>query len=122
MFVGYRKAAFGHGMGNSFERNFVEGRGPGVMLFSSPPIGIPGGHGAAGEIISISLPNIVVSTPDKLEITIVVNETTEIREFRETLKKEDLKVGERIVVLGVPNDEGQIEAKLIRLMQNLETQ
>src|SRR3989344_915458 len=36
--------------------------------------------------------------------------------FREIIK-EGLKVGDRAVIIGSPNEEGQIEAKMIRIMK-----
>lgn len=76
---------------------------------------MPGGHGAVGEIVSISLPLVVVAGPDNLEKTVVVEENTEIREFRDNITADKLEVGDFIIVLGAPNNEGQVEAKLIRL-------
>ena len=78
-------------------------------------MGMPGGHGAAGKIVSIALPLIVVAGPDNLEKTLVIDEDTEIREFQNTITKDKLQVGDFIIVLGTPNEAGEIEAKLIRL-------
>ena len=114
--VGERRSSFAHRFGDNFERNFKDPRGGGFMPRGFSGGDMPGGHGAVGEIISVTLPNIIVSGPDNLEKTVVVNDSTEIREFRNTLKASDLKVGEFIVVLGSPNDSGQVEAKLIRLV------
>jgi hypothetical protein len=76
---------------------------------------MPLGHGAVGKIVSISLPLVVVAGPDNLEKTVVITDGTEIREFRETVSSDQLQIGDFIIVLGSPNDEGQVEAKLIRL-------
>ena len=38
-----------------------------------------------------------------------------MKKGRETVKKEDLKVGDWVVIIGSPNEKGQIEARLIRL-------
>lgn len=114
--VGERKASFAHRFGDNFERNFKDPRGGGFMQ-RGMPLGaeMPGGHGAVGKIVSINLPLIVVAGPDNLEKTVVVSDTTEIREFRDTLKSDQLSVGDFIIVLGTPNGEGQVDAKLIRL-------
>lgn len=114
--VGERKATFGQRFGDNFERNF---RGPdgGMMFLGFPAEGpMPSGHGAVGEIISIALPNIVIAGPDNLEKTIVIGTDTRVREFQSELNPEDLRVGDHIVTLGEPNKEGQIEAKLVRLL------
>lgn len=114
--MGERKATFSQRFGDNFERNF---RGPdgGMMFPGFPGEGpMPGGHGAVGEIISIALPNIIVAGPDNLEKTIVIGTDTRIREFQSELNAEDLTVGDHIITLGEPNEEGQIEAKLVRLL------
>ena len=113
--VGYRKATFGHRLGDNFERNFKDPRGG--FTFKNIPGGMdmPSGYGAVGKIVSVALPLVVVAGPDNLEKTLVVNENTEIREFRNSITKDKLQVGNYIIVLGTPNDAGQIEAKLIRL-------
>lgn len=114
--VGERKATFSQRFGDNFERNF-RGSDGGRMFPGFPGEGpMPSGHGAVGEIISITLPSVIVAGPDNLEKTIVIGTDTRIREFQSELTSNDLKVGDHIVTLGEPNEEGQIEAKLIRLL------
>jgi hypothetical protein len=36
------------------------------------------------------------------------------------IKKDDLKVGDQVVIIGSPNEQGQIEAKLIRIFNGEE--
>ncbi|MHB1316748.1 MAG: DUF5666 domain-containing protein [Minisyncoccota bacterium] len=113
--VGYRKAIFSHRLGDNFEKNFKDPRGGFGFKGDPREMDMPGGHGAAGKIVSISLPVIIVAGPDNLEKTVVVNDDTEIREFRNNITKDKLQVGSYIIVLGTPDDKGQIDAKLIRL-------
>jgi hypothetical protein len=115
MVAGYHKAKFGARFGDNFERNFVRNRG-GDFSKRFPAQGMPGGHGAVGEIVSITLPHIVVAGPDNLEKTVLVGTSTLVREFRDEITADKLKVGNFVVVLGNPNDEGQVDAKLIRIM------
>ncbi len=115
--VGYRKAAFSYRLGDNYYRAF-EGPGPrtgtpGMMLFSER---LPGGHGAAGKIISINLPTFVVDGPDGIEKTIVVDDHTAVRRFRDEVDAKDLKTDDFVTVLGEPDAEGRITAKLIRVM------
>jgi len=77
---------------------------------------LPGGHGAVGRIIKVSLPTMVVSGPDNLEKVVMIKDDTIVRQFRSDLKPGDLKIDQNVVVVGSPNEDGQIEAKLIRLM------
>lgn len=117
--VGQHKAKFGDRLGNHFERNFVDTQrggfpNPQGFVFGEPLP--PGGHGAVGEIISITLPTFVIAGPDNLEKTVAVTDDTLVREFRDELGIESIETGKFVVVLGEPNDDGVIEAKLIRFL------
>jgi hypothetical protein len=48
-----------------------------------------------------------------VEMIVVIGQDTVIEKGRNIFKKEDLKVGDRLVIIGSPNEQGQIEAKLI---------
>jgi len=116
-FVGFREAGFSRGMGDNYSRIFENRPNGGMMnVMGSPLQDFPGGHGSVGKIIKIELPNIVVEDRENVEKVIVINDKTTIREFKNEIKSSDLKIGDFIVVLGKPNDEGQIEADLIRTM------
>lgn len=104
--IGEHRARFAGQFGDNFERNFVGPRG-GMM---------PGGHGAVGSILSISLPTMIINGPDNLEKTILISTSTLIREFQQNIRGSDLKIGDSIIVIGNPNGNGQIEAELIRIM------
>lgn len=118
--IGERRARFAGQFGQNFERNFMGPRG-GMMGNIDFDEMMPGGHGAVGEIISINLPQIVVSGPDNLEKTIVIEADTVIRQFQKNITSSGLKIGDFIVVIGNPNDSGQVEARLIRVMPNPST-
>jgi hypothetical protein len=117
MSVGEHRARFAGEFGNNFERNFMEPRG-GMMRGLGFDEMMPGGHGAVGEIVSINLPQIIVSGPDNLEKTILVGTSTVVRRFQENIQSSELKTNDFVVVIGNPNDSGQVEAKLIRIMPN----
>ena len=51
-----------------------------------------------------------------MEKIVLVNDQTVIRRGRDNVKVSDLKVDNNLVVIGDPNEMGQIAAKLIRLM------
>lgn len=117
--VGHHKAQFGDRMSGNYERNFVDmGRGG---FPPNPNLGFgemlpPGGHGAAGQVINVTLPTFVIAGPDNLERTVLVSDETVIRQFRDELDTESLEVGKFVIVLGEPNDKGEIEARLIRFL------
>lgn len=115
--IGERKARFAGEYGENYQRNFLGPRA-GMMGGGYLPGVMPGGHGAIGNILSINLPQIIISGPDNLEKTIIVGTTTSVRLFQENIQSSQLKVGDSVVIIGNPNESGQIEARLIRVMPN----
>ncbi len=113
--VGYRKAAFSFSWGDKYYRSFGGPRGqfaPGM-----PRGGFPDAHGSSGRVITIDLPTLVIQDRDGVEKVVLIKDDTVIRRFRDTVRPEDVKVDDLAVIIGEPNDESQIEAKLIRLME-----
>ena len=114
IFVGFRKAQFSSGLGNNYYR-----------VFSHPPRNFAGefffndatgGSGAVGNIVKINLPTFLVSTPDNIEKVIRIGSSTIIHRFRGTIMPSELSPGDYVIVLGSPNNQAEIEAKLIRLV------
>lgn len=114
VFVGYRKAAFSFRFGDNFYRNFGN-RGPRPDL-GFPPAELPGGHGAVGKIIKITGSEIVVADRENIEKTLIIDQDTLVRKLRNNATTTDLKVGDMVVAIGAPSDDGRIAAKLIRLI------
>ncbi len=119
MFVGFRKASFAYKYGDNYYQMFEgrgteKGRGPevGGMLRDD----FRGGHGVVGKIIKVSLPTIVVEGSDNLEKVVLIDNNTVIKQFRNQATSSDLKIGDMVVIVGTPDDKGQIDAKMIRLM------
>lgn len=77
------------------------------------------GHGSVGEIIKINTDEFVVKDRNSTEKVILVDGNTTINRLRENIKINDLKLGDFVTIIGNPNDSGQIEAKLIRVMVSL---
>jgi len=111
--VGFRKASFIHHFGDNYYRAFDARPGQFSVMLRGDSVAA---HGAAGRIVSISLPTFVVSGPDDLEKIVVVQDDTLIRHPGGNLTVEDLRVDNFVVVLGESNDNAQIEAKLIRIL------
>ena len=110
--VGFHKASFGRAWGDNYERNF--GMGPGKMMFGQN--NFPNAHGATGKIIKIELPNIIVQDRDNTEKVVLIKDDTQIQKMMLSINASDLIINDFVVVIGNPNKEGQIEAKLIRVM------
>jgi hypothetical protein len=110
--VGIHKASFGHAWEENYERNF--GFGPDQPIFDRD--NLPNSNGAIGKIIKIESPTIIVQDKDNTEKVVLISNDTKIEEMREAVTLNDLKLNDFIVVIGSPDNKGQIEAKFIRVM------
>ncbi len=114
LFVGYRKASFSLNWGENYHRNFG---GPRNGLFG-PFDGRDyiDAHGVFGQIIKIDSSTLVIKGQNNVERVILVNDGTTINKFQDTITSANLKTDDFIVVVGEPNNDGQIVAKLIRVL------
>lgn len=114
--VGTIKAMYSYHWAENYHRNFAGPRGGFFSDWRNFPRGeFINAHGVFGSIIKIDGNTIITKGRDDVEKTVLVSDNTVIQKGRETIKLSDLKVDEGIVVIGSPNEEGQIEAKLIRV-------
>ena len=113
MFVGFHKAALSYRMGDNFYRVYGNGSGgPGMPFFNED---FSDAHGAAGKVLSVALPHLVVDDHGT-EKTILISDDTTIRRLRGDASSTAIMVGDFVVVLGDPDDKAQVEAKLIRIL------
>jgi hypothetical protein len=116
MFVGEKKAQFSFRWAENYHRMFAGPKAGFLGNLRMPPFSeFIEGHGTVGEIIKIEGNNLVVKGRGDVEKLILVNEKTIIKSGFKNIKVSDLKIGDIIVIIGSPNDKGQIEAKLIRV-------
>ncbi len=73
------------------------------------------GHGVFGKILSVSGSTLVVQGKDNVEQNVLVSTSTVIRVGREQGSLADIHADNQAAVFGTPNDQGQIDARLIRL-------
>jgi hypothetical protein len=115
MAVGYKKANFSYKWGENYYRNFA-GPAKGFPDNMMGPDDFMDAHGILGQIIKIDGSKIVIKDRHETEKVILIKDDTTIRSFNQNLKLADLKSSESIVVIGEPDDSGQIVAKLIRIL------
>jgi hypothetical protein len=112
--VGYHKGVFS----SNLDRNYM--RGPNDPRSFFEPFMHEGDdvnpHGAVGEIVSMNLPVIMIKGPRMAEEVILVNSNTTVRNFRQTASTSDLSIGKSVIVIGEPNERGEIEASLVRII------
>ncbi len=74
------------------------------------------GHGAIGMIRAIEGQKITIQSRDgKLETVLVSNDTQFDKNFKK-ISYSDLKINDPIVVIGSPNEDGEIDARLVGLI------
>lgn len=118
MQVGFRKASFSYGFSDNYHRAFGrQDRHMGMVGFLGGNDFINSG-GAMGKIININLPTLAIENTDGIEKAVLITDNTIIKRFRETIKENDLKMGDFVVVIGSPNNDSQIEARIVRIMPN----
>ncbi len=121
VFVGMRKASFSFKWADQYHRNFA---GPQEGFFGDyVHTQATNDDSVFGKIIKVTFSQdqtkpsqISVNGSDNVEKVILVDETTVIRRQMKNITLSDLNVSDTIVVIGEPNDLGQIQAKLIRVM------
>jgi len=120
MYAGLEKASFGKNWGDNYTKNFgMQLRGP--RMFMEDFDNFPNPHGAIGKIIKNNGDSIVVlDGKDRTEKIVIINNKTQIRQAKFDVKKEDLTPDSFVVVIGQPNKDGQIEARLIRVVPSPE--
>jgi hypothetical protein len=122
--VGIHKARFSYRFGENYERNFMGPRKGGPM---GGPMGFfrdmegrdfRNGHGISGNIVSIADNTIIIKDQENKEISIDITDKTVIKDNGSDIKIADLAQNEKIVVIGKPGDNGVINADLIRVFNN----
>lgn len=113
VYVGFRKANYAFRWGENYHRVFG---GPKRGFFQEfEGRDFTNGHGAAGSIVSVNGEKLVVKGRDNVEKIINTDANTLVVKGRETLAVGDLKVDNAVVVIGTPNEDGSISAKIIRV-------
>lgn len=125
--VGIHKAKFSYAWGENYEQNFVGGGRSmmgGNLGGMMDRFGLGGkfdgrdfrnGHGIAGKVLSISDTGLIISNNDNKENTVVVSDKTIINRNGGSIKLSDIAKGDNVVVVGNPGDNGAVNADLIRV-------
>lgn len=116
VFVGHEKTRFSHRWSENYYRNIIGpgGRnGFGMMDFDRRGFNARSG---LGKIIKIDGHLLIIKDQANAEKIILVTDKTVIVRNSQNIKITDLKIDDKIVIIGRPNNQGQIEPKLIRVL------
>jgi hypothetical protein len=121
VFIGSKKAEFSFRWAEQYHKNFA---GP-KEGFLGQVMGreFMEASGTFGHIVNIGEPNaqgqvliITQDARDNKEMNILVDQKTSVTYLKNNIKLSDLKINDNIIIIGQPNADGQIEARLIRVM------
>ncbi len=108
--VGYGRARFTVGFDRNYYQNFYG---------MSPGVGGPGGpianHGIVGTVIDLGTSTISVKDGNNNEQSVALSSDTVIREENNDITIGSINIGDEIAVIGEPNDQGQVEARFVRI-------
>jgi len=119
MYVGFHKARFSYQWGENYHRNFAGPKGGFFEDFGGKDF--IDANGVAGQIMKIDGFTLIIKGRDNMERIILVEEDTTIMRFKESVKLAGIKPDDFIVAIGEPNNQGQIEAKFVRILPSLST-
>ncbi len=114
MMVGFRKAQFNEKFGRNYQDIFMGSKRRGPIDFRGK--NFMDANSATGSVIKIDTSTLIIKDDDGMEKSILISDKTSIRRFQDTILPSDIKVDEKVVILGAPSTTGQIEARLIRVM------
>lgn len=114
LIIGVKKADFSCRWSDNYHRNFGGPKAGMMMGFKDREF--IDANGTVGQIIQITSSTLVVKGVNDVEKVILITDKTSIQRFRDAIKIIDLAVNDNVIVIGEPNDDGQIEAKFVRVM------
>jgi hypothetical protein len=114
IWIGEKRAEFSFQYADNYHKNFA---GPSRGLFGDfPENNFVNGYGVFGSIIAIDSATLVISGQDDTEKIVRVFEDTIIRNSKGEISLDDLSIGDSVVIIGSPDEQGQVTAKLIRVL------
>jgi len=115
IFVGYTKATFSKDMDDVYRQGFTDPGSPfAPFMHYSDDIS---SHGIVGQIVSTNLPtSIMIKGGQNAEQIVALSPETTVRIFHTLATTSDIKTGDQAIVIGTPNEQGEIEASFIRII------
>lgn len=115
--IGSSRGRFACNWAKNYQDNFGGPKGGFDRDFRFKPMNdFQNSHGIFGEIIKIEEDSIIINSREGSEKIININDSAIIKNLEKNSNSKELKLGDKIMIIGVPNEKGQIEAKLIRVL------
>jgi len=122
MFVGFKKASFSCRFMEHYISNFVTSQNnPHNFMVGLNEKNSLKSHGTFGRIINILINNnedyrLIIKEEREAEKIVLIKNDTIIEKMKEKINPTDLNINDIVVVIGEGNENGQIEASLIRVL------
>ena len=114
VFVGYHRESYSYNRDLAYERGFANPNSIFQPFMDDDDMGAP--HGAIGQIVAVHMPTIMIKNHNATEQIISIGTSTTIRLLNGDASTSDLKVGNGVIVIGEPGDEGQVQASFVRIL------
>lgn len=113
--VGYRRAVFSYEFGMNHDRYAEFGSHPFMGMWPLEP----GAHGIVGKIKDVADRSITIKDSNGHIFSILVSSSTVIRSNQSMIKIENIGIGDMVTIIGEPLDNGQVEARFIRVFASI---
>lgn len=114
--VGYKKASFSYRWGSFYERNFIGPRDGRPRVTRELGRKFMNPHGAFGTVVAVDASSMLVAGDGAAEKMVRIGDGTALRKFRDAVGSADIRVGDSVVVVGAPDGDGVLDARLIRVL------
>lgn len=123
VFVGLEKADFSYKWGENYYRNivgFTPPPVPGIRIKFNLPTDSDymNAHGILGKVIKINGNTITITDDDGTEINVLGSNQTIVARDRTNISFSDIQINDNLVIIGSPDNLGQMQAKLIRVINS----
>jgi len=118
-YIGYRKGIFSYEWNDAYFNDPIGPRSIFAPFINDTDDMNP--NGAVGRIISIQLPLVLMRGGNNLEKLVSIGPDTIIRATRGMASTSDLRLGDKIVIIGIPTNDGRISASLIKIISPVST-
>lgn len=113
--AGFERANFSYRWGENYHNLFGGPRGGFIPGPGFTENGLQDSHGVAGTVIKVDADTIVIKGSDNIEKEAEISTSTIIRKGDQNLSLSNIDPDDMVVILGMPNGTGQIQAEFIRV-------
>ena len=114
MSVGYRRATFLYHWDTSYSSGL--GNPHSILAPFARDADDMNPNSVIGNLVSVHMPLIMVKGPSSAERVVLLSSSTIIRYSGQDVSISNLSNGNQVLVIGAPDDQGQIRASFIRIL------